>query len=291
MTFFQEKSMSYQNDLQDDLIHARHEAGHALHAHLVGHVVQRVVVGSAVGHTDIVQPITPENLEDKWGQSPLLTSLELCRALGTLRAGFLCELACRDISGPDAAALALWQQAYVRHVGTNSDWTRLYAAVFERLTAWHRHTSVRSAVSHLGEMLLRQGNASRQAWLSMCEVAMVDALVPEPRYEPVLPSPTHPRSSQASSPSVPRRADLQVVPARAAQDADELILEDGQYRYFAIDNIGEVNLYRRVNKSTRSISFLVVQRVGEDREGKPVVRGSQHTAESDARRAMVRLAG
>jgi hypothetical protein len=279
--------MSYQDDLQDDLAHARHEAGHALHAHLVGFAVERVVVGTHQGYTDIVQPITPQNLEERWAQSPLMASLELCRMLGTLRAGALCELACRDISGPDAAALALWQQAYVRHIGNNSDWVKLYGAVFERLSAWHRHQSVRSAVSHLAAMLLRQGDASRQAWLSMVEVAMVDALVPEPTYTPLFPSPTRPQSSQASTrsitPQVAFRATNDDAPARYSNTVP--LNEDANRRIYALASDGERSLYRVQQKSSAISSYFVTRQVGMD-GGKLKLETHKFTDEVAARRYM-----
>jgi hypothetical protein len=212
--------------------------------------------------------------------------------LGTLRAGTLCELAGRDICGRDAAALGVWQKAYTDHIGSNGDWCKLYAAVYERLTVWHRYTSVRSTVSHLAEMLLRQGTTSRQAWLSMCEVALVDALVPEPSYSPIFPSPTRP-SSQSSNRLFTPQGLLRDVPTpkAATADADEqLVMEDRQYRYYAMDGLGEVNLCRRVDKATRSVTYIVTKTVAMDRQGRPQVRGSQHDSESAARRAMIRLA-
>jgi hypothetical protein len=172
-------------------------------------------------------------------------------------------------------------------------WVRLYAASYAGLASWYRHESVRSVFRELAPALAQMGTVSRYALLSMFEVAGA-AHCPDPRFEPVLPPARRAPSPapQVSSPSVRRRVELQVVPARAAQDADEpLVLEDAKHRYFGVDNMGDINLYRRVNKSTRSTTFLVVQTVGQDGQGKPVVRGSQHISESDARKAMVRMAG
>jgi len=287
--------MSYQSDLQADLIIARHEAGHALHAHLCGHIVQRVVLGSADCFCDIQSPVTPSSLKEQWANSPLLASLELCRAIGTLRAGALCELAYRDVAGRDAAALAVWQQAYTSGVGSNSDWTRLYAHVFERLTAWHRHQSIRSAISAIAEMLLRQRSASRQAWLTMVEIGLVELLCPEPVYTPLLPSPPPPRSSQASARSFTPSAALRVAPlARASgatADAEESLWDDRQHRYYSVDERGRFTLFRRECKASGANDFLLTERVGEDVEGRPVMRGSRFGKESEGRKALARLAG
>jgi hypothetical protein len=128
----------------------------------------------------------------------------------------------------------------------------------------------------------------------MVEVSLVDMLCPEPTYTPLFPAPTRSVSSQASTPSSKPPLALRAAPmlTSANEDADEpLVLEDAQYRYYAVASQGEVNLYRRVSKATRSTTFMVIQTVGQDGRGKPQVRGSQHTSESDARRAMVRLAG
>jgi hypothetical protein len=271
--------MSFQQDLQDDLALGRHEAGHGLHAYLCGHRVERIVVGSPEGYCDILQPVTPENLALKWSQSPLIASLELCRVLGTLRAGSLCVY--RDLSGRDASQLAEWQRVYTSHIGTNADWTRLYAHVFERLTAWHRHQSVRSAVAAIGEMLLRQRETSRSAFLSMVEVCLVDALVPEPVYSPVFPAATRQSPSQASPRPLSALVELRDAP----------LWEDETFCYYAVDSLGTSTMYRRENKSTRSVSFMVIRGYGNDLEGRPQVRGSEHATEAAARRAMSSLAG
>jgi len=187
---------------------ARHEAAHALHGHLVGHIIEQVVVTNRQGVTVSILPMTPGDLAAKWQMSPIRWSAELCRAIASLRAGSLFENPGVEIYGGDLESLSEWRDRYVGSIGTHADWTRLYASTYQSLLRWQQRASVQQAVHAIAAALLRQGETSRPALLSIFEHCLV-AYVPDPVYEAVLPSPQRTPAPVVST-SSPRRVAGQV---------------------------------------------------------------------------------
>jgi hypothetical protein len=91
---------------------------------------------------------------------------------------------------------------------------------------------------------------------------------------------------------VQRGVDLQGVPVRTGnENADEVLLEDERFRYFTVAERGTFTIFCREAKTTGAKIYLLSERLGEDGNGQPVVKGRQFVNESAARQAMRTMAG
>jgi hypothetical protein len=273
---------------------ARHEIGHAFLAYALGFEVHGVELDAREGRTTVSYPMAPEAFSARYEQSPLMAALMVVRIVSCIRAGSYVEIwggrFGGEPTGRDLERIQVWREAVLPTYGADG-WVRLYAESYRGLQVWYRHESVRQVFRELGPWVAPQSSISRYQLLSALEVAGAGAC-PSPAFAPVLPPATarRPAPQQSFGASVRRRAELQAVPPRSPQ-LDEPLMEDGQYRYYSVDERGRFTLFRRESKATGTSNYLMTQRLGEDRNGKPLVKGRQFVNEGEARKEMVRLAG
>jgi hypothetical protein len=249
---------SYQTALCDDFRLTRHECGHALHAFLCGSRVRRVVIAESEGYCDLASPLTPGTLAATWAQSPITASIELARILGTLRAGALCD-GWREPSGRDAEALEGWHKAYVTHIGSNADWTRLYGHVFERLAVWARHSAARQAIAGLAEILARTGELNEYGWQTALGLVGIDS-VPDPYYVAILPVQPPPAQRRVETQPGPRRVEPQTQAVPTTTRATRAIPTETNAAYFVyyLREHDAGSLIRFVDRRTQGEAWAVL---------------------------------
>jgi len=191
--------------------------------------------------------------------------------------------------GRDLQRIGEWREAVLPIYGPDG-WTRLYAASFAGLQSWYRYQSVQLVFRELAPAIAQQATVSRYQLLSMLEMAGAGQ-TPEPRFEAVLAPARRKQTLIVPGKSRSKAGRVGAESAMAqTQEGEETAYEDSTYRYYMVDDQGKLMLSRRIKKTTGAVSFVVIHVVGEDKAGKPIVRGGEFLTEAAARREMEKMA-
>jgi hypothetical protein len=201
----------------------RHELGHALAALQVGFRVQSITIGADHGENLIRFPVQPETLRQCYGRIPEQATAWLVGVVAVLRAGSFAEIwegrLGEASTGPDAEALAAWQQAAEPLYG-RAGWQQVYATACNGLRDWFKHRAVVQLMAELAPWVAQQRRIYTHAIRSIAELA---AALPPLRLVPVLPARQQASSTPARRPAlrlVEREAAPEGVPANFGRNPD-----------------------------------------------------------------------
>jgi hypothetical protein len=285
---------------------ARHELGHAFLAHMLGFHVHGLALDERGGSTEISYPLSPNQFEERYAQTPLSAAVAVARILAVIRAGSFVELWGEqwglEPCGRDMDHIQQWRDAVLPCYGSDG-WVRIYAESYRGLIEWYRHASVRAIFRELGPWVAQQESVSRYALLSALDQAGA-GLCPDPTFHPVLPparrSPA-PSSAPAKASSRPARLQIEIpaMPrakshATAGDDRPAVysstrpLHEDAHRRIFALDYDGERSLYRIQTKATGRSIYVLARDGASDGNGKARLQTEDYGTEFEARRHMRR---